>query len=85
MKIKILTSELSRKIGKEVEIRVDGEITIEELVKELVKLHPEAEEEFNEFFYIFSVNGDLIQSDKLGEVKVKEGDEVIIIPPVSGG
>jgi ubiquinone/menaquinone biosynthesis C-methylase UbiE/molybdopterin converting factor small subunit len=85
MKIKVM-GLLARKIGKEVEIELNRELTLPELVEELVKRFPEAKEELSDpYFYNFSVNGVIIRHDDVPKVRVKNEDTVVIIPSIAGG
>jgi molybdopterin converting factor small subunit len=86
MIVKILSSELARKIGKELDLKIEGEITIEELKKEIVRRFPNAKDEFSDkYFYNFSVNGRLIKQNELKTFKLKNEDFVIIMPSIAGG
>lgn len=85
MKIKVM-GLLARKIGREVEIELSRELTIPELVEELVKRFPDAKEELSDpYFYNFSVNGVIIRHDDVLKVRVRNEDEVVIIPSIAGG
>ncbi len=86
MRIKILSSELASKVGRELNLRIEGEITIEDLKKEIIQRFPKAKDEFSdEYFYIFSVNGNLITWDEFKSFKLRNGDFVIIMPSIAGG
>ena len=85
MKIKVM-GLLARKIGKEVEMELSRELTIPELVEELVKRFPDAKEELSDpYFYNFSVNGVIIKHDDVPKVRVRNEDTVVIIPSIAGG
>jgi ubiquinone/menaquinone biosynthesis C-methylase UbiE len=84
MIIKILSSELSRKVGNALQFNLDREITIEELKEELTRRF-ELKGEFSEFFYNFSVNGKLVRQEEHKSFKLKNDDVVVIIPSIAGG
>jgi len=85
MKIKVM-GLLARKVGKEVEIELSRELTIPELIEELVKRFPDAKEELSDpYFYNFSVNGVIIRHDDVPKVKVKNEDTIVLIPSIAGG
>ncbi len=86
MIIKILSSDLASKVGKELSLEIEGEITIEELKREIIRKFPEVENEFSDrHFYNFSVNGKLIRQDEFKTFKLKNEDFVIIMPSIAGG
>ena len=85
MIIRILSSDLAEKVGKLIEIKVDREITIEELKEEIAKRFNVREEFSDKFYYNFSVNGKLIKQDEFKTLKLKNSDVVIIMPSIAGG
>jgi SAM-dependent methyltransferase len=84
MIIRILSSELSRRVGNTLQLNLDREITIEELKEELTRRF-ELKDEFSEFFYNFSVNGKLVRQEEHKSFKLKNDDVVVIIPSIAGG
>ena len=65
-------------IGEEV-LEVGGKVTVGELLKLVLKRHPELEKRNGSIFV--SVNHRSADSEKF----IKEGDQVSIFPPVGGG
>jgi|GEM_PF-398188 SAM-dependent methyltransferase/molybdopterin converting factor small subunit len=85
MKIKFI-GLLASKIGKEVEIELSKEITLTELIEELVRRFPQAKDELSDpHFYNFSVNGVLIKHDDVPKTRVSNNDTVVFIPAIAGG
>lgn len=65
--------------------------TIEQAIKKVVQTHGSKLEEFvfrdnrlREGLTIL-VNGQTVEEDKFGVVILKEGDEIVILPPIGGG
>ncbi len=85
MKIKFL-GELGMKVGREVEVKLERELTFDELVELLRKRFPEAREEFDSIdFYMVSVNGKIVSRDEVRRIKFSDGDELIFLPSIAGG
>lgn len=59
--------------------QLSPETTVEQLLNLIVSEHPELE--FLKPITRFGVNLDFVEADTL----LKDGDEVVLIPPVSGG
>ena len=73
---------LKNKVGREViEIPCDGEITLRELQKAIVKEFPQISEYLSGKRVLVSVNQEFADP----ETVVKDGDEVAFLPPFSGG
>ncbi len=71
---------LRRKIGKD-SVSIDAEN-----VKEtLEKLESKFGEKFSEGFYIFLLNGRIVDKKKLNQTKLSPGDTLYIFLPVAGG
>jgi molybdopterin converting factor small subunit len=85
MRIRILSSILAEKIGKEIEIKIGDEITLEELKEIIAERFPDAREEIKDIFYNFSLNGRLIRAEEMKKVKVRDEDSIIIFPSIAGG
>lgn len=84
MRIRIKLFSLFREIfnSSEIEIQVDKDsVTIEELKDVLARINPRMREISNDFEPIIMVNGAVADV----HAKISEGDEVALIPPVSGG
>ncbi len=81
MKVRILYfSSIKDKIKKQnEEIEITEETTIKELKEKLIEKYPEAEGIINKS--MFAVNEEYVSDT----YKLKEGDLVAVIPPVSGG
>lgn len=72
---------LKGKVGKdEVKISIPGQITLNEL-KEILKRKFPPIKEFIDKNIIISVNQEFATSDSI----IKDGDEVALLPPFSGG
>jgi len=85
MKIRFI-GLLAGKIGREVEIELGRDVTLPELIEELVKRFPEARDELSDpHFYNFSVNGVLIRQDDVPKTRVSDGDTIVFIPAIAGG
>ncbi len=85
MMIRILSSDLAQKVGREINLKIDREITIEELKEEIARKYDVKEEFSDKFFYNFSVNGRLIRQDEFKTFKLKDSDIVVIMPSIAGG
>jgi|GEM_PF-1841502 molybdopterin converting factor small subunit len=85
MRIRVLSSNLAEIIGKEIEINIEGEITLDELKSIIVEKFPRAKDEINDIFYNFSINGELVKRDEMKNVKIKDRDLIIIFPSIAGG
>jgi|Deesub1362A_J573_1020465.scaffolds.fasta_scaffold16353_3 molybdopterin converting factor small subunit len=85
MIVRILSSNLAEKVGKLIELDIEREMTIEDLKREIARRY-DVEDEFSErFYYNFSVNGKLIRQEEFKTYKLKNSDEVIIMPSIAGG
>jgi len=71
---------LKKKVGKE-SVLIDAE----NVKDALEKLKREFKGEFNEDFYIFLLNGRVINERKLGQTKLSAGDTLHIFLPLCGG
>ena len=71
---------LKKKVGKE-SVSIDAE----NVRDALEKLKRDFKGEFNEDFYIFLLNGRIINKRKLGQTKLSTGDTLHIFLPVFGG
>ncbi len=80
MKCNILTFGIARDIVKtsQLELNLEGEQTIRNLKEKLVNQFPEFEKLRH---YSIAVNAEY----RLDDFILNEGDEIAIIPPVSGG
>ena len=71
---------LREAVGKDgFDIRIDEPVPVERLFEQIVAEHPELER--YKSMITFAVNGDYATGQDL----VKDGDEVALIPPISGG
>jgi molybdopterin converting factor subunit 1 len=79
-KLKVLCfAALGETIGKCVEIPVEREISVSELRKQLIENYPEHKQSIQSC--MIAVN----QEDVTEETAIRTGDQVALIPPVSGG
>jgi molybdopterin converting factor small subunit len=80
MKLKIRTyASVKEILGDNIELELEGGITIEELRKKIIAMKPEVTGLIN--ICRFAVN-ETIVNDK---TEIKEDEHVHIIPPASGG
>jgi sulfur-carrier protein len=74
---------------KEVEVATGGQ-TVGEAVRSLVTLHPQLEPlvyqdgRLKQYVNVL-LNGQTVKGDLVSSTPVKEGDEIALFPPVSGG
>ncbi|SEM67680.1 molybdopterin converting factor subunit 1 [Lihuaxuella thermophila] len=79
-KVKVLCfAGLGEAIGKCVEIPVDSEISVSELRERLISTYPEHERSIRSC--MIAVNHEYVTQ----ETAIKTGDQIALIPPVSGG
>jgi len=71
---------LKRKIGKD-NVSIDAE----NVKDALEKLESKFSEKFSEGFYIFFLNGCILDKKKLNQIKLSSGDTLHIFLPVGGG
>ncbi len=77
---------LASKIGKEIKIDIEGEITVKELIKKITEDYPQSKSDLSDLsFYNISLNGELLKKDELETKKVKDNDLMILIPAIAGG
>jgi len=77
---------LASKIGKEVEIDIEGEISVREVIKNIAEIFPQAKNDLSDLsFYNISLNGELLKKDELETKKVRDEDTLILIPAIAGG
>ncbi len=74
---------------KEVEVAADGK-TVGDAIRSLVAHHPQLEPMVYQDGHVKQyvnvlLNGQTVKSDQLASTPVKEGDEIALFPPVSGG
>jgi molybdopterin synthase sulfur carrier subunit len=92
VKVKFFTT-LREIVGKkEEQIQLSGSVTLEALLKQLAKKHGE---DFEDYIYDelgkvrghlqFLINGKSASTDQRMKTKLREGDEIAILPPVGGG
>lgn len=77
MKIKVLPFGQLSEIIKEGYIRMEAEIDLVTLKKELISTYPQLENKP----FIFAVNAEVVQGNPL----LADGDEVALLPPYAGG
>ena len=74
---------------KEVEVASDGK-TVSEAVRSLVTQHPQLEPmvyqdgQVKQYVNVL-LNGQTVKGDLVASTPIKEGDEIALFPPVSGG
>lgn len=93
MKVKAKFFALIRELAgtKEVEVEVEGGMRVIDLLRELANTLPPKFREYvfegNEVsrFLIILINGRGISEMRGLETELKDGDEVALLPPVSGG
>jgi molybdopterin synthase sulfur carrier subunit len=74
---------------KEVEVASDGK-TVSEAVRSLVTQHPRLEPmvyqegQVKQYVNVL-LNGQTVKGDQLASTLIKDGDEIALFPPVSGG
>ena len=79
MKLKFF-GELGMKVGRETEMRINGELTFKELIERLKEAFPQAKEEFEAIdLYIISVNGRIVRKEELERMKFSDDDELIFM------
>ncbi len=77
---------LATKLGKEIQVKIEKEVPLREVIERVVRLYPQAEDELSDLsFYSISLNGELLKKDELEEIRVKDGDVLILIPAIAGG
>lgn len=76
--MKIICFGIAKKITGQSEISWEGDITVDTLKKQLEQKYPELKKIKS---YMIAANQSYASSDQL----LLEGDEIAIIPPVSGG
>ncbi len=77
---------IASKIGKEVEIRIEKEISVEEAIEKIRELYPQVKNDLLDLsFYNISLNGELLKKDELETRKVADTDILILIPAIAGG
>ena len=77
LRIKLFAG-IKQKIGKdEIIINADREIKVRELISIIKEQYPE----IKELNFFVSVNHEFADEEKV----IKEGDEIALLPPVSGG
>ncbi|MEM3620461.1 MAG: sulfur carrier protein ThiS [Nitrososphaerota archaeon] len=81
--------EETRKVEEEFELPVES--TIHEYLRELLKRYAglskyllDSQGNLRDGINV-AVNGDVIRRSEYGKIILKDGDEVVIIPPISGG
>lgn len=73
-----LFAGIRQKIGKdEIMINTEHEIKVEELISIIKENYPE----IGEMNFFVSVNHEFADKEKI----IKDGDEIALLPPVSGG
>ncbi len=79
MKLKFF-GELGMKIGREAEVKINGSLNFDELIRKLKEIFPEAKEEFDAVdLYIISVNGRIVGKEELERMKFSDEDELIFM------
>ncbi len=80
MEIKVLAFGIARDIIKasEIKLELSEQSTVDEVKDSLVKLYPDFNALRN---FAIAVNCEYVEDS----APVKQGDEIVIIPPVSGG
>ncbi|MBE8539303.1 methyltransferase domain-containing protein [Geoglobus acetivorans] len=85
MKIRLI-GPLKRRYGEVIEIWLGREITLNEALKIVSERYPELKGEIDDIgAYNFSLNGVLVKKDEMNSIKVRDEDEIIVIPAISGG
>ncbi len=80
MQIKVLAFGIARDIlgASEVDYEISEEISVGDLKEQLMKKYPD----FEKLRHLaIAVNTEYVQDDLI----IQENDEIVIIPPVSGG
>ncbi|AIY89823.1 methyltransferase [Geoglobus acetivorans] len=81
-----LVGPLKRKYGEVIEIHVGGDITLGKALKIVSEKYPELKGEIDDVeAYNFSLNGVLVRKDEIDSIMVRDEDEIIVIPAISGG
>jgi sulfur-carrier protein len=89
VKLKLFANFREAVRQKEVEVASDGK-TVSEAVRSLVKQHPQLEPmvyqdgRLKQYVNVL-LKGQTVKSDLVASTPVKEGDEIALFPPVSGG
>ncbi len=74
---------------KEVEIATDGK-TVGDAIRSLIALHPQLEPmvyqdgRLKQYVNVL-LNGQTLKAEQVASASLKEGDEIALFPPVSGG
>jgi sulfur-carrier protein len=74
---------------KEVEIATDGK-TVGDAIRSLIMLHPQLEPmvyqdgRLKQYVNVL-LNGQTLKGEQVASAPLKEGDEIALFPPVSGG
>jgi len=74
---------------KEVEVPTDGK-TVSEAIRSLIAQYPQLKPmvyqdgRLKQYVNVL-LNGQTVKSDQVASTPVKEGDEIALFPPVSGG
>ncbi len=85
MKIKFV-GPLASKLGKEVEIKVEGKMRVIDAIEELKSKFPQIRDDLSDLnFYNISINGQLLRHDEIEETLVEDKDEMVLIPAIAGG
>ena len=92
MKVKVRTfGRLAEVLGREFEVELEPNARVKDLLAKLRKIGPKVEEKPLTLYFkdnpefIILLNGYNIQALRKLETELKNGDTVIIFPPVEGG
>lgn len=81
-----LIGHLKSLYGEVIEVKLDGEVRFTELIELLIDRYPKLKDELDDLnAFNYSLNGELLKKDELEKVKVRNDDELIVIPAISGG
>jgi len=85
MRIKFV-GPLASKLGREVEIKVEGKMRVVDAIEQLKSKFPQIRDDLSDLnFYNISLNGQLLRHDEMEERLVEDGDELVLIPAIAGG